>query len=62
MADRMAAAWVAGDPNNPAIPHWPAYDLQARPVMIFDDEMRVENDPRRPYRLLLWEKLQDGRA
>jgi para-nitrobenzyl esterase len=65
MADRMAAAWVAfartGDPNNGAIPHWPAYETKTRPVMIFDNEMRVENDPRRPYREL-WERLQDGKG
>jgi para-nitrobenzyl esterase len=62
MADRMAATWVAfarsGDPNNDSIPHWPAYDVKDRPVMIFDTHMRVAQDPRRDYRLL-WEKLQD---
>jgi para-nitrobenzyl esterase len=56
MADRLASAWVAfaktGDPNNPAIPHWPPYDAAARATMIFDTETRVENDPRRAFREL----------
>ena len=56
MADRLASAWVAfaktGDPNNPAIPHWPAYEPGARATMIFDTRTRVENDPRRAFREL----------
>lgn len=59
-ADKMAAMWVAlaktGDPNNSAIPHWPAFDAQRRATMIFDRECRVENDPRREFRLL-WDEL-----
>ena len=57
----MAATFVAfastGDPNNPAIPAWPAYDLQRRPTLIFDSGTRVENDPRRELREL-WDELQ----
>ena len=49
MADRLASAWVAfartGNPNNPEIPEWPAYDAQLKPTMIFDLETRVEEDP-----------------
>ena len=60
LADKMAAMWVAfaktGDPNTSAIPHWPAYDAQNRPTMIFDNNTRVENDPRREFRQL-WEEL-----
>ena len=48
--DRFAAAWVSlaktGNPNNPKIPDWPAYDAAKRASMIFDSEVRVENDPR----------------
>jgi para-nitrobenzyl esterase len=48
--DGFASAWVAfaktGDPNNPKIPNWPAYDVANRATMIFDTEVRVENDPR----------------
>jgi para-nitrobenzyl esterase len=50
MCDRLASTWIAfaktGDPNNEHIPHWPAYDAASRATMIFNDEMRVENDPR----------------
>jgi para-nitrobenzyl esterase len=60
LADKMAAVWVAfaktGDPNTAAIPHWAAYDAQTRPTMIFDTNTRVENDPRKDFRLL-WEEL-----
>jgi para-nitrobenzyl esterase len=60
LADKMAAMWVAfaatGDPNTSAIPHWPAYDAQTRATMIFDTNTRVDNDPRRDFRLL-WEQL-----
>jgi para-nitrobenzyl esterase len=34
------------NPNNPRIPNWPAYDVQTRATMIFDKEVRVEDDPR----------------
>jgi len=50
MCDRLASAWVAfantGDPNNPRIPRWPAYDGTTRATMVFDTDTRVENDPR----------------
>ncbi len=46
----FAAAWVAlaktGNPNNAKTPNWPAYDEAKRATMIFDNETRVENDPR----------------
>lgn len=63
LADKMAAAWVAfaktGNPDNPALPHWPAYDAQTRATMIFDNHTGVENDPRREFREL-WEELGTG--
>ncbi len=50
MCDRLASVWAAfaktGDPNNPGIPRWPAYDAATRATMIFDNDTRVENDPR----------------
>lgn len=50
MCDRLASAWVAfaktGDPNNPNLPRWPAYDATTRATMVFDTDTRVENDPR----------------
>jgi para-nitrobenzyl esterase len=48
--DRFASAWVSlaktGNPNNPRVPHWPAYDTGKRSTMIFDSEVRAEDDPR----------------
>jgi len=48
--DRFASAWVAfaktGNPNHPKIPNWPAYDAAKRATMVFDNETRVEDDPR----------------
>lgn len=58
--DRFASAWVAfaktGDPNHPKIPTWPAYDSAKRATMIFDNEVRVENDPRGDIRKF-WEQM-----
>ncbi|HTB10333.1 MAG TPA: carboxylesterase/lipase family protein [Bryobacteraceae bacterium] len=46
----FASAWVSlaktGNPNNAKTPNWPAYDEAKRATMIFDNETRVENDPR----------------
>jgi len=54
MADRLASAWVAfartGDPNNPQIPKWPAYDAATKPTMIFDVDTRVVEDPKKDLR------------
>jgi para-nitrobenzyl esterase len=50
MCDRAAATWAAfaatGNPNNPSIPNWPAYDARSRATMVFDATMRVANDYR----------------
>lgn len=60
MCDRLASAWVAfaktGDPNNPQIPRWPAYDSATRATMVFDTDTRVENDPRGEIRKF-WEQV-----
>jgi para-nitrobenzyl esterase len=49
MADQMSATWLAfaktGNPNNPAIPNWPAYDAATRATMVFDLKSQVVNDP-----------------
>ena len=58
--DRFAAAWVSfaktGDPNNAKTPAWPAYDADKRATMVFDNETRVENDPRSEIRKF-WEQM-----
>jgi para-nitrobenzyl esterase len=49
VADRMSRTWAAfartGDPNNAAIPNWPAYDLESRPVLVIGDTFSVARDP-----------------
>jgi para-nitrobenzyl esterase len=60
MAEKLSSVWLAfaktGDPNNKAIPHWPPYNPDQRPTMIFDLNTRVENDPAREIRLL-WDEI-----
>ena len=50
MAEQISEAYIAfartGDPNNPKLPHWPAYDLAKRATMVFDKVSKVVNDPR----------------
>lgn len=47
---QLASAFVAfaqnGNPDNDYIPHWPAFEAQRRPTMIFDTTVRIEHDPR----------------
>lgn len=58
--DRFASAWVSlaktANPNNPKVPEWPAYDGAKRATMIFDNEIRAENDPRGEIRKF-WEEM-----
>lgn len=49
LATQMSSAWAAfakkGNPNNAAIPQWPAFDLTTRATMVFDVKSHVDNDP-----------------
>jgi para-nitrobenzyl esterase len=53
----MSAAWAAfarnGNPDHADMPHWPAFNPEEYPTMIFGDEVRVTNDPNREERLAL---------
>jgi para-nitrobenzyl esterase len=59
LAEKMSRTWIAfartGNPDNDAIPHWPAYSVAERPTMIFDDECHVMSDPYGQERLA-WSK------
>ncbi len=61
MAEKLSSVWLAfaktGDPNNKAIPHWPRYNADQRPTMIFDLNTRVENDPAHDIRVL-WDEAR----
>jgi para-nitrobenzyl esterase len=46
MSEMLIAFARTGDPNCEAIPRWPNYDLKERNTMIFDNETRMEKDPR----------------
>jgi para-nitrobenzyl esterase len=46
MSDSLIALARTGNPNTPAIPFWPQYNLQQRPTMLFDVPSHVEDDPR----------------
>jgi para-nitrobenzyl esterase len=49
MADQIGGAWIAfarnGKPDHAGIPHWPAFNDQQRPVMVFNTTSRVIDDP-----------------
>lgn len=53
----MSAAWAAfartGNPDHPDMPHWPAFNPDAYPTMMFGEEVRVADDPNREERLAL---------
>lgn len=57
MAAQMHSAWVSfaksGNPQSPAIPTWPQYDLARRATMIFNLESRVVENPQADLRALL---------
>ena len=53
----MSAAWAAfartGDPDHPDMPHWPAFNPDEHPTMMFGEEVRAADDPNREARLAL---------
>jgi len=52
VADIMADTWIAfarnGDPNNPSIPNWQAYDSADHAVMVLDESPELVLDARGP--------------
>jgi para-nitrobenzyl esterase len=60
MATRLGSAYLAfaksGNPDNPTIPHWAPYNATERPVMVFDNQTRLEKDPNADLRLM-WERM-----
>ena len=53
--------WIAfartGNPNQPKMPRWPAFNTTDRPTMVFNTESRVVNDPIKEQRLMMWKAL-----
>ena len=62
LAEKTSAAWVAfartGDPNAPGIPRWPAYSARSRDTMLFNNTLRLEQDPDREPRLIMEQVLK----
>jgi para-nitrobenzyl esterase len=65
LADQMMDTWIAfartGNPDNPALPTWPAYDLTQRTTMVFDaagdnPTSHLEHDPD-PQRREFWRTI-----
>ncbi|HQS96527.1 MAG: carboxylesterase [Novosphingobium sp. 17-62-19] len=56
LAAAIASSWAAfaanGTPDNPRIPHWPAYEPKRRATLIFDNTITVADDPRGAMRKL----------
>jgi para-nitrobenzyl esterase len=50
IAKQFSTAWATfaktGNPNNPEIPEWPQFDESKRAILVYDNELRVENDYR----------------
>jgi para-nitrobenzyl esterase len=61
LADKISDAWIAfartGDPNTPKLPHWPPFNPADRPTMVFNNQSKVENDPIREQRLLMFSAM-----
>jgi carboxylesterase type B len=56
LIDAMQESWLAfarsGDPSNDVVGDWPAYDLDRRATMRFDETLEVLDDPERERREL----------
>jgi para-nitrobenzyl esterase len=61
LADKVSDAWIAfartGNPDTPKLPHWPAFTAADRPTMVIDNTSRVEKDPIREQRLVMFKAL-----
>ena len=60
LAQQMHASWIAfartGNPTIPELPAWPAYDINRRSTMLFDEQCSVVDDPQGAERAV-WEGL-----
>ena len=60
LAEKMSSAWINfarhGNPGTPLLPQWPAYDIEERNTMVFNNQSRVVSDPHADVRQL-WSTL-----
>jgi para-nitrobenzyl esterase len=61
LADKVSDTWIAfaktGNPNQPKMPRWTAYNAAERATMVFNTDSRVMNDPIKEQRLMMWKAL-----
>ena len=61
LADKVSDAWIAfartGNPSTPKLPRWTPFNSTDRPTMVFDNESRIENDPIRHERAVMFRVL-----
>lgn len=57
LGDRVSAVWTAfartGNPNTKGMPEWPAYDLETRATMRFNNESEIAHDHQGAVRTLM---------
>jgi para-nitrobenzyl esterase len=61
LADKVSDTWIAfaktGSPDTTKLPRWTPFNAKDRPTMVFNNESRVENDPIREQRLVMFKAL-----
>jgi para-nitrobenzyl esterase len=61
LADKVSDTWIAfartGVPDTSKLPRWTPFNASERPTMVFNNDSRVENDPIREQRLVMWKAL-----
>lgn len=61
LADKLSDTWIAfartGNPNNPKMPRWPAFNSTDRATMVMDNTCEVVNDPLREPRLAMFRAM-----
>ncbi|MGH9146248.1 MAG: carboxylesterase/lipase family protein, partial [Vicinamibacterales bacterium] len=61
LADKVSDGWIAfartGNPHTSKLPRWTPFDATDRPTMVFDNESKVENDPIRHERAVMFRVL-----
>lgn len=59
LADKVSDTWLAfartGDPNNPKIPRWSRFNARDWPTMVFNNAIRLENDPIHAQRVAMFD-------
>ena len=57
LSERVSGAWInfarTGDPTHKSLPKWPAYNVDKRPTMVFNNRCEVCSDPEGEGRRLL---------